>query len=201
MVPKLSCPNCNSPLTAEPAHCDVCGYRTEQAAEFLWLYLGGAVITLLGFGFGVIAVLSEGAGLDHWSRELRGWYPLGPIAGESNWLAFLITGIALTVGGLGITRRKLSAWWLLVILTLYQLIWPLLQTTQSSATSLLAMVLTVGHLAIGALLLRAGAALRRLPARSAEVMQHQARRLQGGAEATGRNSNAQETPAQAPPDN
>ena len=119
----LHCPNCNAPVDSEPVRCRRCGYRSEMAREYLWLYLGGGAITLLGFAHGVAGVLAEGAGPDHWSRGYRGWFPLEPWPAEHHWLGFLVVGIALTLCGLGITRRRREAWLCALFVGMYQMIW------------------------------------------------------------------------------
>lgn len=178
----LHCPNCNSPVDSEPVRCDVCGYHADLAREFFWLYLGGATIVLLGLAIGSLGVALDGAGPDHWSRSLRGWFPLAPWPGSHHWLAFLVVGIVLTVSGLGITRRRLFAWFGLSALVLYQLLWVLLASVGLAGpgdVSGLSTVLGGGGVLLVALLARLGLAIRRTPERDAHRLQLRAQEKQG----------------------
>ena len=177
----MHCPNCNSPVESGPVRCEVCGYRSEHAREFFWLYLGGVTIVLVGLAMGSLGVAAEGAGPGHWSRSLRGWFPLAPWPESHHWLAFLVAGIVLTVTGLGITRRRPLAWIALALLALYQLVWILLAAAGLAGpgdVTGLAMTLGGGGVLLLALLARIGLALRRTPTRDAHQMQLRARERQ-----------------------
>ena len=118
----MNCPNCNTPIKSEPLVCKVCGYRSELAREFFWLYLGGSLLALTGFAIGACGVIVDEAGPNHYSRQLSSWYPLGLWPPAYHWMAFLVCGILITLGGMGITRRRRSAWALMTIVVAYQLL-------------------------------------------------------------------------------
>ena len=182
----LHCPNCNCPIDADPARCEVCGYRSDLVREFFWLYLGGATIVLLGLAIGSLGVTMEGAGPGHWSRSLRGWFPLAPWPESHHWLAFLVVGILLTVSGLGITRRRPFAWIGLTALVMYQLLWIVLATVGLAGpgdVSGPAAVLGGGGVLLLALLARIGVALRRTPERDVHQMQLRAQEKQNTGDA------------------
>jgi hypothetical protein len=166
----LHCPNCSAPVNAEPISCPLCGYRSELAGEYLWIYLGGSAFLLLGFLLGVTGVAIEGAGPEHWSSPYRGWFPFAPWPESYHWLGVLIAGIALTVGGLGITRRWRSAWIFLVALTAYEAALALLAALGPVSRETLGarpMIFFVLATTLVLLLLRVGLAFRRTPRRDA----------------------------------
>ncbi len=174
----LYCPNCNSQVDGEPVHCEVCGYRSDSVREYFWLYLGGGSMILLGWTLGAAGVLMEGAGPEHWSRDLRGWFPLEPWPESHHWLAFLVVGILLTMGGLGITRRRPWAWLGLVCLVLYEIAWSVLAVAGRVGPEEIAGVATAllaGGVVVLVLLVRIGLALKRTPERDASRMQRLAR--------------------------
>ena len=192
----MNCPNCNTPIKSEPSVCKVCGYRSELAREFFWLYLGGSVLALTGFAIGVCGVIVDEAGPDHCSRQLSSWYPLGLWPPAHHWMAFLVCGILITLGGMGITRRRRSAWALMTIVVAYQLF-----GCVAAATGILPhdglliwpLALAVFQALLLALLLRLGLALWRVPPRDAGRMQELA--LARAQEATGETQAKQSTEA------
>lgn len=119
----IRCPNCNQEVDYRPIHCPRCGYRSELAAEYFWLYIAGGLITLAGLAFGASSFLVTDAPPEHWSRRFLGWFPLGPWPSTYHWLAFLVEGIIWTLIGLGITRHRRGALALLVALVLWEMIW------------------------------------------------------------------------------
>jgi hypothetical protein len=116
----ILCPNCGAPVEGAPVSCGLCGYRSELASEYFWLYGGGGLVTLLGFVLGAMGVAGEGARPDHWSARGEGWFPFWPWPAGYHWLSFLVAGIAFTLVGIGITRRRPAAWLGLVLLSAYQ---------------------------------------------------------------------------------
>ena len=178
----LHCPNCSSPIAAEPVQCSVCGYRSDRAREYLWMYLGGAVFIAVGFALGAFGVACEGAAPGHWSRELA-WFPLAPWPEFYHWLAFLVTGIGFTLGGLGLTRRRWSAWLFLLLLTLYEA-----GLAAAAAAGMIdaaasrgnALILSLAAATLCLLLIRIGAAFGRTPIRDAARLQELARQAHGG---------------------
>ena len=170
----MNCPNCDSPVQRDPVVCDVCGYRSDLAREFFWLYIGGTLLAFVGFALGACGVLIDESGRDHWSRALAAWYPLGLWPEAHHWMAFLVSGILVTLGGMGLTRRRRSAWFLLTVIVAYQLLW--------SAATLLGFgggdvpvtwpaALPAFNVLLAVLLARIGVALRRTPPRDAAQMQ------------------------------
>jgi hypothetical protein len=118
----VSCPNCSAPVEREPVECAQCGYRSSMATEYFWLYLGGSVFVLAGFVLGALGVIAEGASPGHWSELYRGWFPLAPWPAGHGWLAFIVLGIAWTILGLGVTRRRRDALAALLVLLPYLLV-------------------------------------------------------------------------------
>lgn len=97
-----------------------------MAREYFWIYGGGALLVLVGFAAGAAGVLLEVSGPRSWSRRLEGWFPLEPWPAGYQWLAFLVVGIVLSVAGIGITRRRASAWGSAAALLLYEAAWTIL---------------------------------------------------------------------------
>jgi hypothetical protein len=186
--PALLCPNCSAPLSVAPrTPCRRCGYEAALAREFLWLYLGGGGVIILGLALGIAGVLVEGAGPEHWSRAWRGWFPLGPWPSSHHWLAFLVEGIALTLAGLGLTRQQRSAAWLLSILALGEAGWlasRLILAGRMGAAPPLGSLLLLLAIEAGVVLLsvRLALALRRTPGRDVRKLQATLGAPQDGAE-------------------
>jgi hypothetical protein len=158
----------------------VCGYRSEEGGEYAWIYLGGGAILLAGFLAGAAGVLAEGAGPGHWSRVWAPWFPLVPWPESHHWLAFLVVGIGLTVGGLGITRRRRAAWAFTLILILYELALAARAAVSPEAAGGppprgAALFVLVASALLGALTARIGLALHRTPPRRARELQERAR--------------------------
>jgi len=106
------CPNCGHPVEEQPIDCSVCGYCSESAGEYFWLYLGGLALTILGIISVIAGTLAEGAGPGHWSLVSVGWFPLGDWAADWNWFAYILLGIMLTLVGMGFTRHfRSSLFW------------------------------------------------------------------------------------------
>jgi hypothetical protein len=103
-----------------------------MAREYLWLYLGGGAIALLGFAYGTLGVLAEAA--DDWSRGYRGWFPFEPWPAGSHWLSFLVVGIVLTLSGMGITRHRRDAWLTALALGMYQMVWTVARATWATGS-------------------------------------------------------------------
>ena len=182
----IHCPNCNSPIDSDPARCEVCGYRSDLVQEFFWLYLGGAAIALLGLAIGALGVIAQGAGPVHWSRALRGWFPLAPWPESHHWLAFVVVGILLSVSGLGITRRRPFAWIGLTLLVSYQLLWIVMAAVGLAGpgdVSGPAAILGGTGVLLLALLARICVALRRTPERDVHQMQLRAQGRQDSGDA------------------
>jgi len=175
------CPNCGQPVDAIPVRCRVCGYRSDRAAEYFWLYVGGGVIGLVGIATGVAGVILEGTGPSDWSAALAGWFPLGPWPAKWHWLAFVVEGIALTLVGMGITRRRRVAVGVLAALVTWELGWCLAALASSVVPAAAYAVLTWESL-LAAFLVRAALAMRRLPSRDAGAIQNAARESRDPAE-------------------
>lgn len=171
----LRCPNCNAPVKQQPIECDVCGYRAAMAREFLIVYLGGAAFAILGFAYVTIAVLIEGAGPEHWSRVFDDWFPLGLWPRSYEWLAFLFVGIVLTMGGIGMTRRRRVAWVATLSLLVYQTAWQLIALFGSDTIAfIVGLTLAMNAICMSAVAC-VGVSLWRLPARDVVRMQELAR--------------------------
>ena len=107
-----NCPNCGHPVEKQLIDCSVCGYCSESAGEYFWLYLGGLTLIILGIISVVAGTLAEGAGPEHWSLVSAGWFPLGNWTADWNWFAYILLGITLTLVGMGFTRHfKSSLFW------------------------------------------------------------------------------------------
>lgn len=183
------CPVCNSPVErAASIHCRVCEYRSEDAAEYLWTFAFGISAVALGFVFGAVAVLTEGRPVTHWRRFFADWCPIVPWSDSYHWLSFLVVGITLTLGGIGITRRRRGGWLLLVLLALYETILAggaIAGAWGNPPAAWAPWTVLVGAL-IGLLLLtRVGVALGRLPRRSATEVQRRARESERGSRGGG----------------
>lgn len=173
----IVCPVCNSPVDVAPAiHCTVCEYRSTDAPEYLWTFVVGILCTFLGFALGVASLLTEERPVTHWRGLFAGWFPLAPWPDSYHWLGFLIVGIVLTLGGVGLTRRRRGAWLLLVGIALYEggLAGGAILGWWGNPTALWVPGGTaLGALISVALLGRVGLALHRLPQRNAiELQKH-----------------------------
>ena len=173
-----TCPICNSSVDSAPIACSVCGYRSDLAREYLWLYAGGIVFAGIGFLLGILGVFSEGRSPQHWTSITAGWFPLWPWPAGYHWLAFLVAGIVFTVGGLGLTRHRRFAWVGLAVFLFYEFGLVL------AAGSGILTAPEAGHLpwvlagvaaTLFALLLRVGIALYRTPRRDVSDLQERAR--------------------------
>jgi len=181
MSESVRCPNCGQKVASEPIRCLICGYRSESAGEFLWLYVTGALVMLVGLVMGALGVSANPAPVDHWSRALRGWFPLGPWPVSEHWLAFLVSGMLLTVCGMGLTRRKSMSWFVLVVLLAWEAVWTarkLVTDEPRVGSPLLAAMILFAEVALLLLTLRAGLALCRTPKRDGVAMQRAARETQ-----------------------
>ena len=170
----VHCPNCSEPITSEPIRCPRCGYRSEMAPEYFWLYIGGGLLIVGGLAVGALGVALQGCGPGHWSAELRGWFPLGPFPSSHHWLAFLVAGIVLSVAGMGLTRHRPGAWALLLALLSWETVWTALKLFSGAPGEphpLLAGGLLTLEVAGFLLAARLGQALRRTPARDVGKLQ------------------------------
>ncbi|MCZ6795323.1 MAG: hypothetical protein O7J95_17090 [Planctomycetota bacterium] len=170
----IRCPNCSQEVEYRPIRCPRCGYRTELAREYLWLYVAGGVFVLGGFVFGALSVFVVDTARDHWSRQLLGWYPLGPWALTVHWLAFLGQGIVWTLGGLGITRHRWGALGLLAATAVWNISWAcreVLVAEPGESRSLSAPLLLVAELAVLLVSARLAVALARTPRRDVRKLQ------------------------------
>jgi hypothetical protein len=164
----VPCPNCGAPAEGPPVSCRLCGYRSEIAPEYLWLYGGGGCITLLGFALGAAGVASEGARPGHWSERCQGWFPLWPWPASYHWLSLLVAGIAFTLIGLGITRRRRVAWLALLCLCGYQAVLAALALAGlrgGPGVRGVAVLVLLAEILLLALAARLGFAFRRTPPR------------------------------------
>ena len=162
----LLCPNCGSPVDSAPVRCARCGYRSEMAGEYFWLYAGGCIVILAGFLLGALGIAIEGAPPGHWSRTFDGWFPIAPWPSSHRFLAYLVLGVALTGCGLGITRRKPAAWLALLAIALYELAMtvPMLPPLRGEhGGSRWVVVVLGGEILLLLLAARMGIALRRTP--------------------------------------
>ena len=173
----LHCPSCGAPVAGEPPSCSACGYRPETAREYFWLYAGGAAVILLGFILGAAGVALQGAPPGGWRRALEGWFPIGPWRGEGHWLSFLVAGIALTLAGLGVTRRMPAAWLAAAAATAWATAWTVLALTgvvgAAGAPAVAAGLLPAEALLV-LLLLRIGISFLRTPRRDAARLRREA---------------------------
>ena len=172
-----SCPNCGQPVEEQPIDCPTCGYRSENAGEYFWLYLGGLGLILLGVISVIAGTLSEGAGPGHWSRISVGWFPLGDWPAEWNWFAYVLLGITLTLLGLGFTRRFRSSLFWGIALFSWQIFCSgkkLLWDEGSENTLLLPISALILEILLLLMVIRLGMALSRTPQR--DVLRLQQRR-------------------------
>src|SRR5690606_24256873 len=166
-------PNCSAEVRHDVAECPRCGYRPELAREYFWLYAGGLVVIAGGFALGILSLIIGNPGPDHWSRPLEGWFPLAPLGGQ-RWIAFLSAGVLFTLAGLGLTRHRWSAWWLLVLLLVWELGWTarkLITGEPGEPNFALAAALLATELLGLALAARLALALRRTPPRDIRRLQ------------------------------
>ena len=177
----IECPHCSSPLEVapeakpeDPIACEVCGYRSDQVAEYFWLYLGGGAILLVGLVLGLAGVLSQDNHPDDWNEALLGWFPLGPWPRGLHWLALLVTGIVLSLVGMGFTRHFRSAYWCGLAWTLHELFWTgrkLLFDRPPPSAPATSAALLIAECLLLVLILRLGRALRRTPHRDVNRLQ------------------------------
>ena len=175
------CPNCGHPVEGQPIRCSICGYRSESAGEYFWLYLGGPLLILLGLISVVAGFLSEGAGSEHWSRVCAGWFPLGAWPRDWNWFAFILLGIGLTLVGFGFTRHFKSSFYWAIALFSWQIFCrgkKLLWNSPANEDSLLPASAMVVEILLLLMVIRLGLALKRTPGRDIP-------RLQQGPQNTG----------------
>jgi len=167
----LRCPNCSGTVERQPIACDACGYRSDMAPEYLWLYAFGGVVLLVGLAIGIAGVAIQDSAPGAASEALEGWFPLGPWPRDAHWLAVLVDGIALTLVGMGLTRRFRSAFWCGLALVAFELVFTgrkwLLGAPPPSAPALAGSLLAV-EVVFLVVLLRVGLALHRTPPRDVE---------------------------------
>ncbi len=169
------CPNCGEHADSDPIDCPVCGYRDDMAGEYFWLYVGGGLLGIVGIVVGVSGVFLEGGARDGWVSSLHGWFPLGPWSWKWHWLSCVVSGMCLTLIGMGFTRRFRSSFFALLALAVWESIW-VIRELVSDGPSLLAIALLVWEIALLALAARLGLALHRVPHRDVAKLQREARR-------------------------
>ena len=150
-----------------------------MAKEFLWLYVGGGALGLVGIAVGIFGVVLEGSGPGDTSRGLAGWFPLGLWPEAWHWFGWIVYGIGLTLIGMGFTRRSRRAWWCLFALVAWEFVWACREFFTETPASLVVGVL-LWELALAFLAARLALALRRTPPRDVTRLQEGARRRQAG---------------------
>jgi len=171
------CPNCSQQVESRPIVCPRCGYKSELAREYFWLYGAGALILLSGFLFGGLSTLVVDRATDHWSRHFTGWFPLGPWRPTYDWLSFLIAGIGLSLAGLGITRHRWKGLILFVAIVAWAWRWTLrklITDTSDGPAPWIAGALIILESAGLLLAGRLALSLRRTPPRELERLQKDA---------------------------
>ncbi len=170
-TPRLHCPNCSGTVERQPIVCDACGYRSDMASEYLWLYAVGGFVLLLGMATGVAGVMIQGNARGAASGALEGWFPLGPWPRDFHWLAVLVAGILLTLVGMGLTRRFRSAYWAGLVLVVFEIVFTgrkLVAEAPPPQAPALAGTLLAVEVVFLAVLVRVGIALRRTPPRDVD---------------------------------
>lgn len=145
-----------------------------MAKEYFWLYLGGPGLALVGSLHVAAGILSEGAGQDHWSHLLSGWFPLGPWPADSNWFALVILGIGLTLIGLGFTRHFKSSFYAGICLFCWQIFCAgkkLLSGHPENTGAALAATALILEVLLLFLVMRMGWALNKTPEREISRLQ------------------------------
>ena len=169
------CPNCGEPVESKPFDCPLCGYRSDRATEYFWLYAGGGGVANVGALLRISGVVLEGTGPVEWSRVVAGWFPLGPWPASWHWMALIVSGIVLTLIGMGCTRLFHSALIALGAVVAWESAWVIHHLVTSGLSTAVVVVL-VWEIALTLLGARLRLAFRRIPKRNLELLQAGARR-------------------------